>query len=115
MNKIDFINQKYNSDNKIKELERHLEKYKKENKELKVLLMKNRNNQTSINEEIDPKENLINKFNTSSFLYENHNHRKKSYSVSKNRNNMSIFSLKTFLEDEIEINHDLKKENHELN
>ena len=31
MNKIDFINQKYNSDNKIKELERHLEKYKKEN------------------------------------------------------------------------------------
>ena len=115
MNKIDFINQKYNSDNKIKELERHLEKYKKENKELKVLLMKNKNNQTSINEEIDPKENLINKFNTSSFLYENHNHRKKSYSVSKNRNNMSIFSLKTFLEDEIEINHDLKKENHELN
>ena len=113
MNKIDFVNHKYNSDNKIRELERQLDKYKKENKKLKLLLMKNKNNQMSINEEIDPRENLINKFNTSSFIYENH--RKKSYSVSKNRHNMSFFSSKTFLEDEIEMNHDIKKENHELN
>ena len=35
--------------------------------------------------------------------------------ISKNRNNLSFFSAKTFLEDEIEINDDLKKENHELN
>ena len=113
MNQIDLINLKYNSEQKIKELEKQLEKYQKENKELRLLLMKNKNNQMSINEEIDPRENLINKFNTSSFTYENH--RKKSYSVSKNRNNLSFFSAKTFLEDEIEINDDLKKENHELN
>ena len=109
MNKIDFINNKYNSEQKIKELENQLEKYKKENKDLKLLLIKNKNNQMSINEEIDPRENLINKFNTSSFI--NENHRKKSYSVSKNKTNLSFFSSKTFREDEIEMKNDKKNEN----
>ena len=113
MNKIDFINNKYNSEQKIKELENQLEKYKKENKDLKLLLIKNKNNQMSINEEIDPRENLINKFNTSSFI--NENHRKKSYSVSKNKTNLSFFSSKTFREDEIEMKNDKKNENNELN
>ena len=113
MNKIDFINNKYNSEQKIKELENQLEKYKKENKDLKLLLIKNKNNQMSINEEIDPRENLINKFNTSSFI--NENHRKKSYSVSKNKTNLSFFSSKTFREDEIEMKNDKKNENDELN
>ncbi len=103
MNKIDFINQKYNSDNKIKELERHLEKYKKENKELKALLMKNKNNQTSINEEIDPKENLINKFNTSGIIHDEIEFEKKrSYSVWKSKKKLrnSFLTSKTFQEDE---------------
>ena len=113
MNKIDFINNKYNSEQKIKELENQLEKYKKENKDLKLLLIKNKNNQMSINEEIDPRENLINKFNTSGFI--NENHRKKSYSVSKNKTNLSFFSSKTFREDEIEMKNDKKNENDELN
>ena len=113
MNKIDFINNKYNSEQKIKELENQLEKYKKENKDLKLLLIKNKNNQMSNNEEIDPRENLINKFNTSGFI--NENHRKKSYSVSKNKTNLSFFSSKTFREDEIEMKNDKKNENNELN
>ena len=112
VNKIDIVNQKYNSEQKLKELEKQLNNYMKENKELK-LLIQNRNNQKSINEEINPRENLLNKFNTSSFIYENR--RKKSYSVSKNRNNLSFFSTKTFQEDEIELKNDIKIENNYLN
>ena len=112
VNKIDIVNQKYNSEQKIKELEKQLNNYMKENKELK-LLIQNRNNQKSINEEINPRENLLSKFNTSSFIYENR--RKKSYSVSKNRNNLSFFSTKTFQEDEIELKNDIKIENNYLN
>lgn len=112
VNKIDIINQKHNSEQKIKELENQLENYIKENKKLKLLLNQNRYNKKSINEEIEPRENLINKFNSSSFIYEKYeNRRKKSYSVSKNRNNLSFFSTKTFQEDEIEQKNDIKIKN----
>ena len=83
---------------KIKELEQEIEKYKKENNDLRLLLNKYKNNNY---EEQNTKENLINKFNKSDYLYEDY--RKKSYSVSKSKKIIknSIFLSKTFQEDQI--------------
>ena len=83
---------------KIKELEQQIEKYKKENNDLKFLLNKYKNNN---DEGRNTKENLLNKFNTSYQVYDNH--RKASYSVSKSKRNISssFFSSKVFKEDEM--------------
>ena len=83
---------------KIKELEQQIEKYKKENNNLKLLLNKYKNNN---NDRRNNKENLLNKFNSSYQLYDNH--RKTSYSVSKNKRilSSSFFLSKVFKEDEM--------------
>ena len=82
----------------IKELEKQIEQYKKENNDLKFLLKQYKNNNY---EEINAKKNLLNKFNRNDFL--DSNYRKKSYSVTKNKTTLrySIISNKTFQEDEI--------------
>ena len=110
MNNQDFsenkvnINYNYITNNdkmqtKIKELEKQIEKYKKENNDLKFVLnkYKNRNN----NEGRNTKENLLNKFNRSYNLDDNK--RKTSYSVSKGKKTLSssFFLSKVFKEDEI--------------
>ena len=93
-----YINSNDKIQQNIKELENQIEKYKKENNDLKLLLKQYQNNNY---EEITSKQNLLNKFNKSDFL--GSNNRKKSYSVSKNKVTLrySIVSNKTFLEDDV--------------
>ena len=93
-----YINSNDKMPQNIKELEKQIEKYKKENNDLKLLLKQYQNNNY---EEITSKQNLLNKFNKSDFL--DSNNRKKSYSVSKNKVTLrySIVSNKTFQEDDI--------------
>ena len=90
-----FINRKITGEEKIKDLEEQIEKFKKENNDLKLLLMKYKNN----NEDTNPKEKLLNKYNTSSFIHDNT--KKKSYCVTKTKKNLSFFSSKIFKEDQI--------------
>ena len=90
-----FINRKITCEEKIKDLEEQIEKFKKENNDLKLLLMKYKNN----NEDTNPKEKLLNKYNTSSFIHDNT--KKKSYCVTKTKKNLSFFSSKIFKEDQI--------------
>ena len=90
-----FINRKITGEEKIKDLEEQIEKFKKENNDLKLLLMKYKNN----NEDTNPKEKLLNKYNTSSFIHDNT--KKKSYSVTKTKKNLFFFSSKIFKEDQI--------------
>ena len=93
-----YINSNDKIQQNIKELENQIEKYKKENNDLKLLLKQYQNNNY---EEITSKQNLLNKFNKSDFS--GSNNRKKSYSVSKNKVTLrySIVSNKTFLEDDV--------------
>ena len=93
-----YINSNDKIQQNIKELENQIEKYKKENNDLKLLLKQYQNNNY---EEITSKQNLLNKFNKSDFS--GSNNRKKSYSVSKNKVTLrySIVSNKTFLEDNV--------------
>ena len=93
-----YINSNDKIQQNIKELENQIEKYKKENNDLKLLLKQYQNNNY---EEITSKQNLLNKFNKSDFL--GSNNRKKSYSVSKNKVTLrySIVSNKTFQEDDV--------------
>ena len=93
-----YINSNDKIQQNIKELEKQIENYKKENNDLKLLLKQYQNNNY---EEITSKQNLLNKFNKSDFL--GSNNRKKSYSVSKNKVTLrySIVSNKTFQEDDV--------------
>ena len=93
-----YINSNDKIQQNIKELENQIEKYKKENNDLKLLLKQYQNNNY---EEITSKQNLLNKFNKSDFS--GSNNRKKSYSVSKNKVTLrySIVSNKTFQEDDV--------------
>ena len=93
-----YINSNDKIQQNIKELEKQIENYKKENNDLKLLLKQYQNNNY---EEITSKQNLLNKFNKSDFS--GSNNRKKSYSVSKNKVTLrySIVSNKTFQEDDV--------------
>ena len=93
-----YINSNDKIQQNIKELEKQIENYKKENNDLKLLLKQHQNNNY---EEITSKQNLLNKFNKSDFS--GSNNRKKSYSVSKNKVTLrySIVSNKTFQEDDV--------------
>ena len=88
-----FINRKITGDEIIKDLEEQIEKFKKENNDLKQLLMKYKNN----NETLNPNRKLLNKYYTSIFFQDNN--KKRSYSVTKTKMNLSFFSTKRFKED----------------
>ena len=109
-NSIDYINQ-------IKSLKEEIEKYKKENNNLKILVIKNRNNNIYFNSfnDINEKENENNLRNRFYSAKEKENKpNAKSYSVSKSKTRIKASSLskKNFEEDDFDIPSD---DNNQIN
>ena len=109
-NSIDYINQ-------IKSLKEEIEKYKKENNNLKILVIKNRNNNIYFNSfngknEKENENNLRNRFYSAKEKENKPN--AKSYSVSKSKTRIKASSLskKNFEEDDFDIPSD---DNNQIN